>query len=140
MNRCCKRAYLVSRCGDHTRNPALAHNHASRNLREGKFGALPRNHNVAVADELYSPAEADPIDGGNEGLGERPPLGDTRETGVSCGKRSTTACGFEPTAEVCCLEVGGLGRRGDDATYALRSAPAQNARLVPVMMMTLIIT
>jgi len=73
----------MSCCGHDTRNPTLARDHPSRNFREGKFGALPRDYNVTIADEFHTAAKAHSIHGGDERFGKCPPSGNARETRVS---------------------------------------------------------
>ena len=89
-------AYLVSSCGDHAWNPALARDDPPRGLGEGKRGALPRDDDVAVADELCAAAEAEPIHGGDERFGERPPSGDARKPSVPGRKRCAARCSRQP--------------------------------------------
>ena len=90
------RTYLVSRCSDHAWNPALVRDDPPRGLGEGKLGALPRDDDVAVADELCPAAEAEPIHGGDERFGEGPPSGDAREPSVPGRKRRAARCGRQP--------------------------------------------
>ena len=73
----------MSHRGHQTWNPALARDHSSRNFGEGKLGALPRNNNVTINEELRTAAEAYSVHGSDEGFGESPPSGNRREARVS---------------------------------------------------------
>jgi hypothetical protein len=69
----------VSRRGHDAWNPTLLRGHPSGDFGEGKMGALPRDHDVAIADELRAAAKADSVHGRDERFGERPPSRNGRE-------------------------------------------------------------